>query len=364
MLSSKPPLAGALLLALSVVACGNEVIVLLGEEPDRPVRVCGNGVVENGEACDDGNAVAGDGCSSRCQNEATPPACGNGVIDDGEECDDGNADNGDACVGDCRVAFCGDGFVQAGDEACDDGNSVDDDSCSNACTFNIECGNGVVDPGEQCDDGNGSNTDACPDGPGGTCQPAFCGDGFVRAGVETCDVGGTCGIDGWTVDLGMPPAQTSWGVYAGAPPSFENPGVPFPGPVFGTDGNQTPPYPATESENSSVESPLTLIPSSLTFESWHVDEGAVVDNKRIVIAVEGEGEVEVLDCGMQNQYPFCIGSFGPRSADAWDSIAIPVPPELVGKLGTIRIVYETLDNCCSFEQGWYLRNANFFTLCP
>jgi cysteine-rich repeat protein len=33
---------------------------------------CGNGVVDRGEACDDGNAAAGDGCSPQCQQEAAP----------------------------------------------------------------------------------------------------------------------------------------------------------------------------------------------------------------------------------------------------------------------------------------------------
>ena len=33
----------------------------------RPV--CGNRVVENGEACDDGNLTSGDGCSASCQRE-------------------------------------------------------------------------------------------------------------------------------------------------------------------------------------------------------------------------------------------------------------------------------------------------------
>lgn len=36
--------------------------------------VCGNGVVESGEQCDDGNTTNGDGCSSACQIVA-PPAC-------------------------------------------------------------------------------------------------------------------------------------------------------------------------------------------------------------------------------------------------------------------------------------------------
>jgi cysteine-rich repeat protein len=33
--------------------------------------VCGNGIIEAGEQCDDGNTVNGDGCSSTCQNEDT-----------------------------------------------------------------------------------------------------------------------------------------------------------------------------------------------------------------------------------------------------------------------------------------------------
>jgi len=45
--------------------------------------------------------------------------CGNGVVDDGEGCDDGDEDAFDACA-DCEVATCGDGFVRAGVESCDD----------------------------------------------------------------------------------------------------------------------------------------------------------------------------------------------------------------------------------------------------
>jgi cysteine-rich repeat protein len=38
---------------------------------------CGDGVVEAGEDCDDGNRVSGDGCSATCQSEALvpPPHC-------------------------------------------------------------------------------------------------------------------------------------------------------------------------------------------------------------------------------------------------------------------------------------------------
>ena len=78
-----------------------------------------------------------------------PPAtCGNGVVEDGEACDDGNADDTDECLSSCQSAACGDGVVHAGVEECDDGNDVDKDKCSNACA-KVPCeqqeGNGQQD---------------------------------------------------------------------------------------------------------------------------------------------------------------------------------------------------------------------------
>lgn len=131
------------------------------------IESCGNGVVDPGEFCDDGNNVSGDGCSADCQHDHV---CGNGLLEPGEGCDDGNSDNYDACPdgvgGTCQPARCGDGFIQSGVEA--------------------------------CDDGNGDNTDDCPDdvANGGTCEWPYCGDGFIRAGVEQCDDGNTLPGDG------------------------------------------------------------------------------------------------------------------------------------------------------------------------
>jgi cysteine-rich repeat protein len=65
---------------------------------------CGNGVVEAGEACDDGNLVDGDGCESDC--EVGELLCGNGLIDPGETCDDGNGAADDGCGTSC-VTECG-----------------------------------------------------------------------------------------------------------------------------------------------------------------------------------------------------------------------------------------------------------------
>lgn len=54
------------------------------------------------EECDDGNLVAGDGCSETCANECAQPACGNGTIESPERCDDGNQTSLDGCSNTCE----------------------------------------------------------------------------------------------------------------------------------------------------------------------------------------------------------------------------------------------------------------------
>lgn len=61
--------------------------------------------------------------------------CGNGVVDDGEACDAGDLNsniNADACRSDCRLPMCGD-YVQDQAEGCDDGNHVGGDGCTPSC---------------------------------------------------------------------------------------------------------------------------------------------------------------------------------------------------------------------------------------
>ncbi|MCX4239705.1 hypothetical protein [Paraliomyxa miuraensis] len=60
---------------------------------------CGNGVVDEGEACDLG---FGNGPEGPCRSDCQAPRCGDGVPDEGERCDDGNDDEADACRSDCR----------------------------------------------------------------------------------------------------------------------------------------------------------------------------------------------------------------------------------------------------------------------
>ena len=169
--------------------------------------ICGDGIIEQGEQCDDGNTQSGDGCSATCQKEAV---CGNGVVEKGEQCDDGNTQSGDGCSATCqKEAVCGNGVVEKG-EQCDDGNTQSGDGCSATCQKEAVCGNGVVEKGEQCDDGNTQSGDGCS----ATCQKeVVCGNGVVEKG-EGCDDGNTQNGDGCsaTCKVEVNPKDTAGGI--------------------------------------------------------------------------------------------------------------------------------------------------------
>jgi len=108
--------------------------------------ICGNGILEAEEECDDGNNEDGDGCSSECLVEPIGPYCGDGNLDEGEECDDGE-NNGvyGYCNSECSgptPAICGNGILE-GEEDCDDGNTQDGDGCSSQCLVTTQCNDGV-----------------------------------------------------------------------------------------------------------------------------------------------------------------------------------------------------------------------------
>jgi cysteine-rich repeat protein len=176
-------------------------------QPCVKLYACGNGLLSPSEACDDGNTVSGDGCSGDCRqvepgwrcrvpgksctevcgvdagvcaDGGLAAVCGNGIVEPGEECDNGGDTsktfyNGDGTYGGCTIectygAYCGDGVIN-GQEACDDGPANVDlygqPGCTFLCTTASYCGDGIVDAwnGETCDAGadNGlASGDFCP----------------------------------------------------------------------------------------------------------------------------------------------------------------------------------------------------------
>jgi len=120
-------------------------------------------------------------------------ACGDGVLDLDEDCDLGpdNADEG-FCTSNCKLAYCGDGFIQVGNgEECDDSvDNSDAGECTFACTLAV-CGDGLLWEGvEECDDGAENQA-----GIYGGCTPMtctkepHCGDGETQKPQEECDLG-------------------------------------------------------------------------------------------------------------------------------------------------------------------------------
>jgi hypothetical protein len=157
-----------------------------GETEDIGIELCGNGIVDAGETCDE------QGQTATCDEDCTPASCGDGLVNEmaGEQCDEGGAS--ETCNLDCTLPRCGDGVINVGGEQCDDG--VVSALCDADCTV-AECGDGVPNEaaGEACDDGEASA--ACDD----DCTLATCGDGVVNGlAAETCDDGGesvVCDVD-------------------------------------------------------------------------------------------------------------------------------------------------------------------------
>ena len=192
-----------------------------------PPAVCGDKKAGIGESCDDGNTIAGDGCSPTCQIEGPYWACSFGMacidVRDCAAIADAGGDGG--CVIPPKAAVCGDGVIDPG-EACDDSNMMGGDGCAldckaieanfvcptpgAKCVSTMICGDGILQGTEQCDDGNTDVPPKAVDGctstctlvpgwvcplPGAACGAAKCGDGF-KAGTEECDDGANVDGDG------------------------------------------------------------------------------------------------------------------------------------------------------------------------
>jgi cysteine-rich repeat protein len=152
----------------------------------RHLPVCGDGYVDAGEQCDDGNTLNGDCCSSTCQIDPVGSACS-----DGNACTTADACSGSTCVG-------------GPPPNCNDGNACTADSC--------DPGTGCVNAkltGTSCSDGNAcTQTDVCQAGICTGTNPVICSALDQCHDVGMCDPGtGVCSNpdkpDGTTCDDGQ-----------------------------------------------------------------------------------------------------------------------------------------------------------------
>ncbi|WAS98876.1 DUF4215 domain-containing protein [Nannocystis punicea] len=152
---------------ISASEAQTEPVLTTSSEPTTGVLPT---TVEPGTGTDPGTTFSSEPplTSSSDTHDTAPSGCGDGVLDPGEACDDGDGIDTNDCTNKCTEAECGDGIVHDGHEACD-GGGVDDDQCTAACTV-PKCGDGVVTASEQCDDANDDNFDGCSNDCTSSCQ--------------------------------------------------------------------------------------------------------------------------------------------------------------------------------------------------
>ena len=125
--------------------------------------VCGDGIVDPSEVCDDGHQTACGPCNADCTGPGGPSTCGDGILcPDTEACDDGHQTACGPCNADCTGpgtgSTCGDGIVCPDTEACDDGSKYACGMCSSTCKGDVlsccpvkSAGNVAVNPGFDTD---------------------------------------------------------------------------------------------------------------------------------------------------------------------------------------------------------------------
>ena len=174
------------------------VVPLISSTCTPATAVCGDGILQTGESCDDGNTTNGDCCSSTCQFESAGTVC---------RASAGQCDVQEVCDG---AGFCPADIVVPNGTSCNDGNScTQTDACSAglcngtnpiACAPLDQCHvAGTCDPATgACSNPNAADGTTCSDGDSctqtDTCQTGTCtgASPVVCTATDQCHIAGTC----------------------------------------------------------------------------------------------------------------------------------------------------------------------------
>ncbi len=309
------------------------------------------GVVEFGYETGDGCCDFERGWFIDTTNFATECACGDDVVCEsfGTDCGGGVCGGAGACTLDPVGA--GESCGSAEATSCGSADSCDADGyCqANDLVNLLTC--------DDCPAGE-ENCNGCLDGMCTDCESAI--DSFLA------------GLSGWTTES---VAGGNWTLFAVMPGNEDgDPEItPTDTAFLGNDGSTVGVQDETgELVDASVVSPVDVMPDTLVFDSWHIDEGGGesekdpgVDIKRVEVSTDlGETWTTLAACDDPDldDFPFCV-RVDSRGADEWDTIMLDTSA-FAGMDAQIRFTYDTDDACCGFEYGWYVDNLNFAQLCP
>jgi cysteine-rich repeat protein len=130
---------------------------------------CGNTSSSSSSGAGGGGGAGGMGNCHALPN--TPETCGNGMLDMGEECDDGNCVATDACNNNCRLPYCGDGVITP--------------SIGETCEGEVDCsGCGIM-----------ATSSSSSSSSGDPCAGKLIFAGFAAAQTGAFSYGGQIGLD-------------------------------------------------------------------------------------------------------------------------------------------------------------------------